>query len=485
MLTSLNRKRGILPIIAIIAVLMLTSVSCNLVSNILGSVLDNADEEEIPAVQEDLPINDEYEEPQQEEAPTQAAVPTQVVQEEVEHSAALSGDTLYLVGKQAVIVDEYYSYGVFVAGNPRTDCMYDNAQYSYTAYDANNTEVYSEVGGYLETVLPGGQVAEIIYLPDEAKNADHLEIALDAGDCKAASVSANAISVSNPFVIEDEYYPTATAIITNNLDDFQTEIYVAALAYDAGGNIVGTGSTNVNVLFPSDYTGVEVYLNKTLDTQIASVEFFATHSYFSEIGLDTTFFETAYLADQLPWVQIENSYETVFYLINDDPNLAALDVEYQLTIVDENDHVLAVETGWIDQVLPGDVTPVYISADLPEGATAYTHWVELTPGEFGEPAFAANPFSAANYAVDEDGFWPVVTFDLTNNSDKAVTDLEMVVIVYDVDGNFIGGGSGTSEILSGNSTVGQEVTVNLAGTADAADVYLVIDYWTEIEGQEN
>ncbi|MEE4194956.1 MAG: hypothetical protein V2J07_07145 [Anaerolineae bacterium] len=480
--TNSPRKRGLALIAILVAALLVTSMACNLLN-----FLTNDDEPE-PVVEEPV-VNQEIEEPVQEEVVEPEPIQQEEPQEEEpqpiqqQPSSNLSGDTLYLIeNKQGVVKDEYYTYGVFVVGNPRTDCMYKNAQYDYVVYDASNNELYREESGYLENALPGAQVVEVIYFPEEATDADRFEISLTPGECKAAPTTASSLSVSNEMFYADEYYSFATAILSNSLDEYQTDIFVGALAYDAAGKVVGVGTSYVSQVFPSDYTGVEVYLNVTEDAEVASVEFLPTHSYFSEIGLDTSFFSTAYLADDLPWVQIDNFYETVFYIINDDMTNAATDIEYRLTIVDANNNVLSVETGWIDYVLPGDVAPVYISADLPDNAMAYTHFVELSPGKFEESPFASNPFSTSNYAIDETGWSPVVSFDLTNGSDKAVTGLEMIVVLYDADGNFIGGGRTTSDILSANGTVGQEVYVNVLGEADSVDVYLVVDYWTEIEG---
>lgn len=479
-----NRKRGLILVFVLIAALLVTSVSCNLLNFIIGD--DEPDEPvveepvvEEPVVEEPV-VNEEIEEPVQQEEPAQ-----EEVQEPIQEQPAtnLSGNELYLVeGKQGTVVTEYYTYGVFVAGNPRSDCMYDYVQYDYVAYDASGNELYSETGGYMETALPGAQVVEIIYFPDEAKDAASFDVVLNPGECTAAPASASTLTISNPMYYADEYSPIATAILNNGLDDYQTDVFVGAVAYDAAGTIVGVGTSYVAQVFPNDYTGVEVYLNLTENTVVDSIEFLPTHSYFSEIGMDTSYFNTVYFGEDLPWVQIDDSYETVFYLINDNTSQAATDIEYRMTIVDENDNVLSVESGWVDYILPGDVTPVYISAYLPEGAQAYTHFVELTPGDFEDSPFASNPFTTSNWAIDDSGWSPVVSFDLANGSDKAVTGLEMIVVLYDADDNFIGGGYATSEILSANGTAYQEVYVNVAGEAATVDVYPVVDYWTEIEG---
>lgn len=477
-----TRKRGLLLISMIVALLLVTTMACNLL-NFLNQDEETPEDEPV-AVEEAEEEEEPEEEPIEIEEPVQEEVVEEPVQEEVEQPVTeLSGDTLYLIAeKQGVILDEYYTYGAFVVGNPRTDCMYDYAKYSYTAYDAANNELYSEDTGYLETVLPGGQTAEIIYFPDEAQETHHFVVTLDAGDCKTPTTTADTLTITNPVFYDDEYYPVATAVLNNALDDYQTDIFVGALAYDAAGQVVGVGSSYVSQVFPNDYTGVDIYMNLTEGAQVASVEFIPSHSYFSEVGLDTSFFDMAYLSDQLPWLQIEDKYETVFYIINDDMVNAATDIEYRLTIIDADYNVLSVETGWIDYVLPGDVSPVYVSASLPEGTTAYTHFVELSPGEFGESPFAVNPFTTSNYSIDDTGWSPIVYFDLTNSSDKAVTGLEMVVILFDADGNFIGGGYTSSDILSAGATVAQEVYVNVLGDADTVDIYLNIDYWTEIEG---
>lgn len=462
-------------IIAIIMLFLLTiGMACNL--------LNRGDAPEEPKEDPALVVNEEVEEPvQQEEEPVEEAVAEEQPEEEiVEEQPAATSDELYLTGEQGVIVDDSYVYGVFMIKNPKTDCSYEDAEYLLTAYDDQNQELYTE-DGYLEVILPGSEIGELIYFPEEAQSTHHFEVTLTTGTCSASDIPVDAISFSNPAFYPEEYWLRASAHVINGLDTFQTEILVIAVGYDANNDIVAVGSSYVNVLFPDDYSGVMVTLNRNADAVIDHVEFYGTQTYFTETSIDGDFFDTVFLINEYTGsIQIEDQTEFVFFMQNDHETMAATDVEYQVTLLDDQDFVIMVQTGYIEHILPGDVSPVYLSIYLPEDVTYDRYFVELLPGEFIEPVFAANPFTADNYTIDESGWSPVANFDLTNTAPNAVSDLDMVVLLYDVDGYFIGGGKTSSDTINPNSVTNQEIYVSVAGEAETMEVYLVIDYWTEV-----
>jgi hypothetical protein len=403
--------------------------------------------------------------------------------EEVDTPAqeVVEGEGLYLTGTQGLITTEYSTYGAFVVANPQTSCKYDSAQFDYIAYDVNGNELIRESGYYLDTVLPNGQALEIIYFPEEAKAATRFEVTLNPGNCKASEVTADSLYITNPLVIDDEWFPQASAQVHNNLDVYQTSLNVGALGFNAAGDVVAVGSSFLNQVFPSDFTGAMVYLNVSDNETVDRVEFYPTHSFSTTFEVDNTFFETAFVDSFMPATVANDKYEVVFFVHNTDTTQAATDIQYQLTVMAENGDVVAVQTGWINHILPDDTAVIYSSISTPEGMEGVRHFVELLPGKFDTPQFASNPFITDNYDLDDEGFWPSVTFDLTNGSDKSVTDLRMVVVLYDAEDNFVGGGYASSDTIAAGATLNQSVTVNFIGEPSFVEVYLVIDYWTTIE----
>ena len=393
----------------------------------------------------------------------------------------VEGEGLYLTGTQGLITTEYSTYGAFLVANPQTDCKYDSAQFDYIAYDASGNELIRESGYYLDTVLPNGQALEIIYFPEEAKAAARFDVTLNPGRCVASDVTADSLFITNPLVIDDEWFPQASAQVHNNLDVYQTSLYVGALGFNAAGDVVAAGSSYVNQVFPNDFTGAMIYLNVSDNETVHRVEFYPTHSFSTAFEVDSSYFETAFVDSNMPAIVANDRYEVVFFVHNTDTTQAATDIQYQLTVMAENGDVLAVETGWVNHVLPDDTAAIYYSIFTPEGMQGVRHFVELLPGKFDVPQFASNPFTTDNYDLDDTSLLPTVTFDLTNSSDKSVTDLRMVVVLYDAEDNFIGGGHGSSETIAAGATLNQSVTVNYEGEASFVEVYLVIDYWTTIE----
>lgn len=465
-------------LIGIIMLFILTiGMACNL--------LDLGDSSKEPTEEPIAVVNEEVEEPVQEEEVVEEAVVEEQPKEDpeaeiVEEQPVITSDELYLTGEQGVIVDESYVYGVFMVKNPKPDCSYEDAEYSLTAYNDQNEEIYTE-DGYLDIVLPDGEIGELIYFPEEAQDTHHFEVTLTTGACTSSDIPVDAISFSNPAFYSEEYWLRASAYVINGLDTYQTDVLVIAVGYDANNDIVAVGSSYVNVLFPDDYSGVMVTLNRNADAVIDHVEFYGTQTYFTETSVDEEFFNTVGLLNEYTSsIQIEDQVEFVFFLQNDHTTMAATDVEYQVTLLDDQDFVIMVQTGYVEHLLPEDVSPVYLSIYLPEDVTYNSCFVELLPGEFIEPVFAANPFTADNYTIDDSGWSAVANFDLTNTAPNAVSDLDMIVLLYNVDGFFIGGGKTSTDTINPNSVTNQEVYVNIDGTAETMEVYLVIDYWTEV-----
>lgn len=391
------------------------------------------------------------------------------------------GEGLYLTGGQGVITNEYSTYGAFLVANPQTSCKYDSAQFDYIAYDANGNELIRESGYYLDTILPNGQAMGMIYFSEEAKAAARFDVTLKPGRCVASDVTADSLYITNPLYIDNEWSPQASAQVHNNLDVYQTNLNVGALGFNTAGDVVAAGSTYLNQVFPSDFTGAMIYLNVSDNETVSRVEFYPTHSFSTTFEVDSSYFETAFVDSYMPAAIANDKYEVVFFVHNSDTTQAATDIQYQLTVMAENGDVVAVQTGWINHILPDDTTAIYSSISTPAGMQGVRHFVELLPGKFDTPQFAGNPFFTDNYDLNDAGFWPSVTFDLTNNSDKSVIDLRMVVVLYDADDNFIGGGYASSETIAAGATLNQSVTVNFEGEPAFVDIYLVIDYWTTIE----
>jgi hypothetical protein len=393
----------------------------------------------------------------------------------------VEGEGLYLSGTQGLITTEYSTYGVFLVTNPQADCKYDQAQYNYVAYDANGNELVSETGYYLDTILPNGQAMEMIYFPEEAKAAARFEVTLNPGRCAASDVTADSLFITNPLYIDNEWFPQASAQVHNNLDVYQTSLYVGVLGFNAAGDVVAAGSSYVNQVFPNDFTGTMVYLNISDNETVSRVEFYPTHSFSTKFEVDNSYFDTTFVDSYMPATVVNDNYEVVFFVHNTNTTQAATNISYQLTVMAENGDVVAVQIGWINHILPDDTAAIYSSISTPKGMQGVRHFVELVPGKFDTPQLASKPFFTDNYDLDDEGFWPKVTFDLTNGSDKSVADLRMVVVLYDADDNFIGGGYGSSETIAAGATLNQSVNVNYNGEPAFVDIYLVIDSWTTIE----
>ena len=168
----------------------------------------------------------------------------------------------------------------------------------------------------------------------------------------------------------------------------------------------------------------------------------------------------------------QNGRSAGFAFIVENPNLGLSieDSQYQLAAYDEDGIVVETDSGYINLLLPEQSIGIGGDLFLDEGVTISKIEVQLNSGDSAptEPMTTFNVESTAYYAGD---YFSHVTGVISSPYSIDFTDLRVSAIVYDEEGNIIGGGFTFLNFLLANGSSGTEVSVTSAGHVASVELY--------------
>jgi hypothetical protein len=167
----------------------------------------------------------------------------------------------------------------FIVQNPNPDYAYEDTPYQVAAYDAAGSVLKTE-SGHIEALVAGQQlgVAGRLYLPENT-TISRLDVQLLAGRAVALG-PVPTLTAENVGYRDDRYSPKVTGIVKSPYDKNVTYARISALAYDAGGAIIGGGFTFLNFVPAHGQSAVEVNVKTT--GKPARVELYPTISGLSQ-----------------------------------------------------------------------------------------------------------------------------------------------------------------------------------------------------------
>jgi hypothetical protein len=170
-------------------------------------------------------------------------------------------------------------FGMLVE-NPNASFAVDAAQYHLTVY-AEDGSVLDAEQSFLDTLLPGQTLGAggSLYL-DEGMEVARLDVQIKGG----RFIKSDAIpffTTEQAVYQPDPYWPQVTGQIVSPYGSEITNLRVAAIAYDAAGEIIGGGYTFLDFVPANGKAAVEVSV--TTAEEPTTVELYAAVSDLSEI----------------------------------------------------------------------------------------------------------------------------------------------------------------------------------------------------------
>lgn len=134
-----------------------------------------------------------------------------------------------------------------------------------------------------------------------------------------------------------------------------------------------------------------------------------------------------------PFPLADGVYSAVAYIENQNADLYVPSVQFEIVLYDADGSVIT-RASQNTPIMPNGVTPIFV----PHVVTGEREAVSATFRFIGEPVFVPHSgsyrFSFSDTSVDaSDGSFPRVSALVTNTGDRAVREVDFVVVVYDED----------------------------------------------------
>jgi len=415
-------------------------------------------------------------------APTEAPTEEQVT-EETAPAITSEIQELVMLEKSFWTQRDTTVFVSFFFENPNSHVIFENVEYTVLLYNANGDEIDSDTT-IVRWVFPNQTLGIVFnfYLSDETVTIDSVSVDWDYDSTTAADGSGNPFTVDNAVYWQNGDYPMVTGIINNSNPDTYSDIRANIICYNSAGEIVGSGYTYLDFIPGADYMGFATYVD-TFDT-VASVDVFPTFGYSTLVYEGTDFWSDISLLDDYFYT---DEYGSLLggVVIQSNVNTVLRDSFVYVTFYDDAGNVTSSGTEYVDLLLPGaelGMTPWVLTP--PDGAVTSNYDVLILPGEYkNDYELMENPFTVNSSSIVGE-YEDNVAVSFTNNYSKQVSEVDVSVLLYDAEGNIIGGGSDwTTEPTPAGGTTEIEVWVYYddAKTVATIGVWITPNYWTVYE----
>ncbi len=374
-------------------------------------------------------------------------------------------------------------FTAFLLHNPNGDQVFEDVEYTVHLYDANGDEITSD-HSTTRWIFPG-QTSGIVlnfYLDDENTIVDSTSVDWEYDSTFPAEGFSNPFTTSNTIYWQNGDYPMVTGIINNINPVTYSNIRANIICYNNAGDIVGDGHAYIDFVPGSDSMGFATIVN--VFDSVTSVEVFPTSTdntleyegsdFWSEISvLDDYFYSTTY-GSLVGGFEIQSNIDTVLS-----------DSVAVVNFYDKDGNITSTGAYYISILLPHQtlgISPYILTP--PNDAKTASYDVLVLPGEHkSDYELTENPFVVNSTTITGD-YDDYVAVNFTNTYGKQVSELNVYVLLYDADGNIIGGGNDwTTEPTPAGGTMEFEVWVYYSDSKTIASIqaWVVPDYWTEFE----
>ncbi|MDY6874120.1 MAG: FxLYD domain-containing protein [Chloroflexota bacterium] len=412
------------------------------------------------------------------EAPTEDTQPTDAATEETPAETEALQD-LVLLDQNYWVQDGENVFTVFFFENPNTSQIISDLNYTIYLYDADGAQIQSDSDNVL-WIYPGQKmgITAIFTLANESVAVGSVSIDWTY-DWEAAD------DVRFPFTVEKTHFwqngdnPMVTGTVSSSSDDTYTNLRANIICFDADDEIVGGGVSTLEFIPAGDYMGFASFV----DTygEVARVEVYPAFTYYttyykgsdfwSEIGILDDHFYTDDFGTPMGGLVIENNLDTVL-----------IDSLVYVTFYDDAGNITSTATQPIDILLPNDrlgLSPWPLTP--PEGAITSSYDILILPGDYeNDYELDKTPLNVGEVSLTGE-FNDTVTVNFTNTYDKQVSEADVFVLLYDADGNIIGGGSDwTTDPIPAGETVELDVWVEYAEgeTVDSIEAWAYPNHYT-------
>ncbi len=367
----------------------------------------------------------------------------------------------------------------FLVENPNPNMAVENSKYQVAFFGSDGSVVDTD-SGYIEVIAPGQKlgIGGTTFV-NEGVTVARIEVQLSTGN----TVLSDPIP---DFVMEAVGYQAsdissyATGVMHSPFNRDISNFRVSAVAYDNANNIVGGGFTYANFLLANSARGVEVSV--TCSPNVARIEIYPTLSGLSALTSTEGFPDGANPLTLLRYGygQDERQYGFGLVLQNSNGNYSVESSEYNITAYASDGHVLGVEEGNVEVVLPSQTLGIADTGFLAGSDPIARMNVQIQTGKLVSSE-ALPIFTAENISYQPDQFFSKLTGQIVNPYARDVSNLRVSAILYDSAGNIIGGGFTYLDFVPASGRAAAEVSVTSTGQPSGAELYATVSALSDIK----
>ncbi len=367
--------------------------------------------------------------------------------------------------------------------NPLSDLVFEDVEFTVTLVGFSGNLIETDI--FLMPWFFADQTMAVVsnfWLADESVVVDSVEIDWTFSGTSPADDMANPFKTDSIIYWDNASFPNVSGKIVNNQSTTFKDIRANILCYNGADEIIGGGYTFIDFIHLNDYMGFITYVDVFGD--VARVEVFPTLTYSTQFIEKTDFLSDISIQEVYFY---EDNYQSIYggLVAKNETKHTLRNSLFYVTFYDKDDHITSTGSAYIDLLLPGEalgVVPWFFTQ--PDDAISTRRDILILPGE-SEPDYelAANPFTVNSAALTE-GDNHTVRVNFTNTLSKQVSEVDVFVLVYNADGQIIGGGKDwTSESIppGGASEIEVWVTYAWSETIDAVKAWIAPNTWTEFE----
>jgi hypothetical protein len=390
---------------------------------------------------------------------------------------------LVILDQSAWIQDGDLVFVGYLIENPSNDIFYEGVEFTIRILSPDGSLIdTSYISGLSFFPSTTRGLAALFYLADANFVVDSADISWTFTGTSTASDATDPLTADNLVVWDNGGYPIVTGKVFNSTAVTYTDIRIDILCYDQADEIVGGGIAYLDFIHLNDYMGFTAYVDTFEDVE--RVEAFPSFSLSTSV-IDKTDFksEISVVADSFYTDQF--GYLNGGIIIQNETDAVIEASLVYITFYDKDDHVTSTGSKYIDKLLPGDTLGLapWISSP-PEEAVTERYDILFLPGDLNENyELDSNPFRVNSTSVTGD-FDNYVLVNFTNTYSKQVSEVDVYVLVFDEQGDIIGGGNTwTMEPTSAGGTGEIEVWVSYGSNSTIADIqaWVVPSYFTRFE----
>ena len=390
---------------------------------------------------------------------------------------------LEMLEKSLWMQDGSFVFVAFLFENSSSETLYEDVDFTISLFDENG-DLIDEDYHIMPYIFPNQTVGIVsnIWLPMDIILVDRVEVDWSYSGSTSPGELVDPFTTDSIVYWPDDGYSLITGKIVNNESTTYTDIRVNVICYDSAGEIVGGGYTFVDFIHLNDFMGFTSYV----DTygEIASVEAFPTLTYSTQF-IDKTDFISEISILESGFFEDDFGFIVGGFVVRNETDSVLSNSLFYVTFYDESEFITATAIDYIDILLPGETLGIspWVTTP-PRGVESSRFDILVLPGD-PEDGFelTSNPFIVNSATIsDEDDSYVLVNF--SNNYSKLVSEVDVFVLVYNAEGNIIGGGrdwtrdpipaGGTSEFVVWITYADAEIIASI-------DAWVIPSYWTNFE----